>query len=186
LNASATWRSNCGQRNMSSISSIAGGLLHSIFAGSPASNSPAAGNLARIPASPTQLPDTGELSPFAQLASTLQQLQQSNPAQYKLVTQQVAANLQSAAQTVQSGGNTTGAAQLNQLATDFTNASANGQLPNLQDLASAVGGHHGHTSTTGSAFSQLLSSLQTTGTQSSSLNAATIIQNTLTSAGISV
>ncbi len=76
--------------------------------------------------------------------NTLQQLQQSNPTNYQQVTQQIATNLQAAAQTAQSEGNTTAANQLNQLATDFTNASTSGQLPNIQDLAQAMGGHHHH------------------------------------------
>lgn len=93
--------------------------------------------------------DNGGLSPFAQLMSTLQQLQQSNPTQYTQVTQQIAANLQTAAQTAQSDGNATAVTQLSQLATDFTTASTSGQLPNIQDLAQAmggqgVGGHHHH------------------------------------------
>ena len=71
--------------------------------------------------------------------STLQQLQQSDPTKYQQVTQQIATNLQSAAQTAQAEGNTTAANQLNQLATDFTNASQSGQLPNVQDLAQAIG-----------------------------------------------
>ena len=91
-------------------------------------------------------PDNGQLSPFAQLMSTLQQLQQSNPTQYTQVTSQIATNLQSAAQTATADGNTSAASQLTQLATDFTNASTSGQLPNIQDLAQAVGGggHHHH------------------------------------------
>jgi len=102
------------------------------------------------------------------------------------VTQQIAANLQSAAQTAQGSGNTAAATQLSQLSTDFTSASASGQLPNLQDLAHAVGGHgHRGTTSTGSAVSQFLSSLQASDSQNSSLNAAAIIQNTLTSAGVS-
>jgi hypothetical protein len=78
--------------------------------------------------------------------SNLQQLQQSNPTQYKQVTQQIATNLQNAAQTAQSDGNTTAANQLGTLATDFANASQTGQLPNIQDLAQAVtgSGHHHH------------------------------------------
>jgi hypothetical protein len=93
--------------------------------------------------------DNGGLSPFAQIMSTLQQLQQSNPTQYAQVTKQIATNLQTAAQTAQSEGNTTAASQLNQLATDFNTASTSGQLPNIQDLAQAlggqaVGGHHHH------------------------------------------
>lgn len=89
-------------------------------------------------------PDRGQLSPFAQILTTLQQLQQSDPAKYQQVTQQIATNLQDAAKTAQQNGNTTAADQLNQLAGDFSTASQNGQLPNIQDLAKAIGGHHGH------------------------------------------
>ena len=158
-----------------------------------------------------QQPDNGRLSPFAQLISTLQQLQQSDPAKYQQVTQQIATNLQSAAQTAQSDGNATAANQLNQLATDFTNASTSGQLPNLQDLAQAIsGGHHHHhhhaappdttdassangsgaSATTSQTLLQLLAALQGngaqqgSGTQNDSLNPASIILNTLAQAGI--
>jgi hypothetical protein len=89
--------------------------------------------------------DSNQLSPFAQLLSILQQLQQSNPTEYQQITQQIATNLQSAAKTATTDGNTAAAAQLNQLATDFTTASQSGQLPNVQDLSQAVaGGHHHH------------------------------------------
>jgi hypothetical protein len=91
-----------------------------------------------------QQSDGSQLSPLAQVLSTLQQLQQSNPTQYQQVTQQIATHLQKAAQTAQSQGNTTAANQLNQLAKDFTTASQSGQLPNVQDLAQATGGHHHH------------------------------------------
>jgi hypothetical protein len=159
--------------------------------------------------------DNGQLSPFAQLLSTLQQLQQSNPTQYQQVTQQIATNLQTAAQTATSDGNTTAATQLTQLATDFTNASQTGQLPNIQDLAAAVGGggghhHHHHfhndvsgasssgasssstsTTSTGSSsgtspLDQLLAAFQTNVTQNEALNPMAIITNTLSSAGISL
>ena len=200
---------------MSSIASLAGSLLQSVLPTSLLTNNTTASNLSTISAgSASQLADVGQLSSFAQLAGTLQQLQQSNPAQYQQVTQQIATNLQNAAQTATASGNTTAAAQLNQLATDFSTASSTGQLPNLQDLAQVLGGgHHGHhhhaqaasdsnssgssssTSTTSStpnqALAQLLSSLQanapqTNPLQSNSLNPASIIQNTLTSAGISI
>jgi hypothetical protein len=91
-----------------------------------------------------QQPDSTQLSPLARLLSTLQQLQQSNPTQYQQVTQQIATNLQTAAKTAQTDGNSTAANQLSQLATDFTNASNSGQLPNIQDLAQAVSGHGHH------------------------------------------
>ena len=143
------------------------------------------------------------------MLNELQQLQQSDPTKYQQVTQQVATNLQSAAQTAQSNGNTTAANQLNQLATDFTNASTSGQLPNVQDLAQAIGSHHHHhhshaasadsdgnssTNTSSSSASssvsqalegQLLAAYQANGGQTDPLNPMSIILNTLSSAGIS-
>ena len=128
---------------MSAIGSLASGLLHAVLPTAlfPGSTATSAGtNNVSI----ARLPDTGQVSSFGQLLSTLQQLQQSNTAQYQQVTQQIATNLQAAAQTAQSGGNTSAASQLNLLSTDFRNASATGQLPNIQDLATAVGGHRGY------------------------------------------
>jgi len=139
--------------------------------------------------------------------STLQQLQQSNPTEYAQVTQQIATNLQSAAQTATSDGNTSQASTLNQLATDFTNASKSGQLPNVQDLAQATGGHHHHhhshatsgdadsSSTTGASTSdtsgtsqinQILAAFQANGAQNEATNPMAIIMNTLSTAGINV
>ena len=159
----------------------------------------------------TQQTDSTQLSPLAQILTTLQQLQQSNPTEYKQVTAQIATNLTSAAATAQAEGNTTAATQLNQLATDFTNASQSGQLPNIQDLAQAVGGHHHHhhhaqaaasdsdtssssssdatsssaSSTTASQLtSELLAAMQASGAQSGSLNPLNIILNTLSQAGL--
>jgi hypothetical protein len=160
-----------------------------------------------VSATSSQQQDGGQLSPFAQLMSTLQQLQQSNPTEYKQVTQQIATNLQNAAQTATSDGNSSAASELNQLATDFTNASQSGQLPNIADLAQAVGGHHHHhhhasssdsstasstdstsstssSSSSSSQLSQLLAAFQSNSTQNESLDPMSIIMNTLTSAGI--
>jgi hypothetical protein len=148
--------------------------------------------------------DNQQLSPFAQIVSQLQQLQQSDPTKYQQVTQQIATNLQSAAQTAQADGNTVAANQLTQLSTDFSNASTSGQLPNLQDLAQATTGHHHHgggghhhahaasdsdssstdaTSLT-QTLSQLLSGLQTNGTTNGALDPMAIIMNTLSGAGV--
>ena len=154
-------------------------------------------NLNGIGAPSASQPDHSQLSPVAQLMSTLQHLQQSNPTLYQQVTKQIATNLQSAAQ---AGGNTTAVNQLNQLSTDFKSASQSGQLPNIQDLAQAIGGgghHHRHhaasadsntaTGTNSSptpTLSQLLASLQQAGTQNDALNPLNIIQNTLSSSGI--
>jgi hypothetical protein len=152
--------------------------------------------------------ENGQLSPFAQLMSTLQQLQQSNPAEYQQVTQQIATNLKTAAQTATADGNSTQASQLNQLATDFSTASQSGQLPNVQDLAQAIGGghhhHHGHaassnadnSSSTNSAstsstdstnsISQLLAAFQANTAQNEATNPMAIIMNALSGAGINI
>ena len=186
------------------LQSIVGGALQN--AGVTAKTSSTSSSVAQ--------PDNGQLSPFAQMLSTLQQLQQSNPTEYQQVTNQIATNLQTAAQTAQQEGNTTAANQLNQLSTDFTQASQSNQLPNIADLAQAVsgqhhGGHHHHhvhaasadsdsnssTDTSSSAssstntstsqtLSQLLSSLQSNAAQSDALNPMNIIMSTLQNAGI--
>jgi hypothetical protein len=155
-------------------------------------------------------PDNQQLSPFAQMMSMLQQLQQSDPTKYQQVTQQIATNLQNAAQTAQTDGNSTAAAQLGKLASDFNSASQSGQLPNIQDLAQAIGGghhhhHHAHAasadadgnsganngstgtpaSSASQTASQFLSLFQSNSTQNDVLNPAMIIMNTLSTAGIS-
>jgi hypothetical protein len=156
-------------------------------------------------------PDSGRLSPFAQIMSGLQKLQQTDPTKYQQVTQQIATNLQSAAKTAQVDGDTAAANQLNQLATDFTNASTSGQMPDVQDLAQALSGHHHHrqaaqadsatssasntaagstssasNSSSDQALLQLLSAYQANATNATanSLNPMSIIQDVLTSAGI--
>ena len=147
-------------------------------------------------------PDNSQVSPFAQLMSTLQQLERSNPAKYAQVTQQISSNLQNAAQTATSSGNTATASELNQLATDFSNVSKSGQLPNVQDLAQAISGggghHHYHGSSSGSsstsansgasqAMSQVLSAFQSNTSQSASTTSAdpmSIVMSTLSNAGI--
>jgi hypothetical protein len=154
-------------------------------------------------ASLTQQPDSPQLSQFAQLLNTLQQLQQSDPAKYQQVTQQIATNLQSAAQTAQDDGNSTAASTLTQLSKDFSAASSSGQLPNVQDLAKAIGGGHHHhhhfhaappdgassgddspaNNSTSQALSKFLSGSQLAKTPNS-LNPLAIILNTLSTAGI--
>ncbi len=181
-------------------SDYAQSLVSSILA-NPSSGKTTMNNASSI----SQAADVNQLSPFAELLSTLQQLQQSNPTQYSQITQQIASNLTTAATTAQSNGNTTAATTLNQLATDFTNASQNNTLPNIQDLAQAAHhGHHGHhchagsggtdstnpssgssTSSTGSdLLSQLISSYQATAGVNQSVDPMAIITSTLASAGI--
>jgi hypothetical protein len=137
--------------------------------------------------------DNGELSPLAQVLSQLQQLQQSNPTEYAQITGQISTNLKNAAGTAENDGNTQAASQLNQLATDFSNASSSGQLPNIQDLAQALGaGHHGHhhhgsdsdssSASSTQAVSQLFTPFEPNGGQNNSLNPSSIILNTLADA----
>jgi hypothetical protein len=127
-----------------SINTISSNYLQSILNELQPSGSTNNSSATSTSANVGQSSDSSQLSPLAQVLSTLQQLQQSDPAGYQQVTQQIATNLQTAAQTATTDGNTAAASQLNQLATDFTNASQSGQLPNIQDLAQAIGGGHHH------------------------------------------
>jgi hypothetical protein len=148
-------------------------------------------------------PDSSQISPLGQLISTLQQLQKTDPTKYAKVTQQIATNLQGAAQTAQTQGDSSEAKQLTALAADFSSASKGGKLSTLfQDLTPATGtGHHRHgsgvasmvgsatdsTSTADSASNQLLSLLETNQSQSAestNLTAAATILNTLNASGI--
>jgi hypothetical protein len=192
-----------------SINTLSSSYLESILSDlqqtGSTSNSPANGNTTTgLTSIVGPSSDNSQLSPLAQVLSTLQQLQQSDPTEYQQLTGQIATNLQTAAQTATADGNTAAANQLNQLATDFTNASQSGQLPDIQDLAQAIGGghHHGHhhhseaassdsdtdsntttasTQTQSQAVSSLFGNITS---QTSSLNPLSIIQNTLSSAGI--
>jgi len=200
---------------VNNLNSLIQSVLNPALPGIGSSSGTTGNNLTSIDPSSLQLqPDNSQLSPFAQVLSELQQLQQSDPTKYQQVTGQIATNLQSAAQTAQTQGNTTAANQLNQLATDFTNASKNSQLPNIQDLAMALGGghhhhHHFHSGSAGSGsdsstansspsaaspssssgtsqlMDQLLAAFQANGSQNDALNPMNIIMNTLASAGIS-
>jgi len=173
---------------------LATGYVQQIFANAMQS----AGAAAQSSSSAAPQSDASGLSPFAQMLTELQQLQQSNPTQYQQVAQQIATNLQSAAQTAQNSGNTTAATELTQLAGDFSSASKNGQLPSIQDLAQALGGHHHHhhgggggagsssSSSSNDSLSQLVSAFQATQTQNSTLNPLNIILNTLSAAGVTL
>jgi hypothetical protein len=143
--------------------------------------------------------DTSSLSPFAQLVSAFQQLQQSDPTTYAKLTQQIGTNLQSESQTAQSQGNSTVAGELSQLANDFTTASQTGQLPNLQDLAQAVAGgstasgthghhHHHHADASSSESNPASDSTASSSTTStgSTTSTSSILLQTLSNSGIGV
>jgi hypothetical protein len=156
----------------SSINNLSSSYLQSILSSAVQNTGAAAPTSGLTPS------DQSQVSPLANLLSELQQLQQSDPGKYQQVTQQIATNLQTAAQTATSEGNTAAASQLTQLSTDFSNASTSGQLPNIQDLAQALGGGHHHHHSGGE------NSSSTTSASSTSLNPFTIISDTLASAGI--
>src|ERR1700691_5816104 len=143
-----------GIMSSSSINNLTNGYLQSILGNALQGTGLSLNTTPNsVQATSSQAQDNGQLSPFAQVMSSLQQLQQSNPTEYQQVTQQIATNLQSAAQSATNEGNTSAASQLNTLASDFTSASQNGQLPNISDLPQAIGGgghhhhHHGHHAT---------------------------------------
>ena len=107
----------------------------------------------------------------------LEQLQQASPSQFKQVSGQIAANLQSAAQTAQAHGDPAAANQLTQIGKEFSIPSQNGQLPDGHSLAQAIGGHHHHHFHGAHAF-------QDGGAQNDATDPLSIISNTLSSAGV--
>ncbi len=199
--------------SMGPIANMAAGWLQSIFNPAARNTAPASTASTNSTGAAASQPATGKLSPFAQILNELQELQQSKSGQYQQVTQQISANLQTAAQTAQSNGNANAASELNSLATDFTSASQNGQLPSVQDLANATGGGHHHhhhmhaappgtsngatasnsgaaattassANSPGEILSQLFAPAQNGGLPNASADPSSIILNTLSSAGI--
>lgn len=167
----------------SSLNLLNNNYLQSILDGALQNNGVQANTSASgVSTASTQQADSSQFSsPLVQVLSTLQQLQQSNPTEYQQVTQQIATNLQNAAQSASTDGNSTAANQLNQLATDFNNASQSGQLPNIGDLAQAMGGaeghhhhHHGHHASLDESSSDSTSNTSSTpGTSSSTSSSST-------------
>jgi hypothetical protein len=98
---------------------------------------------------------TAQISPAAQLLSTLQQLQQQSPGQFKQAVSNIATGLQKQAQQALSNGDTAEAGQLNQLAAAFRKSAQTGQLPSAQDLQGAALGAHVHHRLTGNLLSGL-------------------------------
>lgn len=86
------------------------------------------------PTSGTQS-DQSYVSPFSQIVSTLQTLQQSNPAEYGQITRQIATELQKAATSADPQNSNS----LVQLAKAFQDASQSGQLPQLQAASASSG-----------------------------------------------
>jgi hypothetical protein len=195
------------------LSSLIQPALSTILGGASTNQTSTQNSLASLfaPQSGTGSTSGSGVQGLGQLMASLQQLQQSNPTQYAQVTGQIATNLQSAAQSATASGNTKAASFLNNLATDFSNASTSGQMPSFQDLSKTVGGHHHHchsgsstdptsdstnssstgtfaasSTTTGQSLDQLLASLQNSQSATNAINPLSIINSTLTAAGITV
>jgi hypothetical protein len=115
---------------------LATGYIQSLFTGAAGSSS----TTRNTGSTKTTSGNASQISPFAQVLSSLQELEQSNPSQYRQVTQQIASSLKSASESATAAGNPPLGSRLTQLSTDFNNASTSGQLPNVQDLAQAMGG----------------------------------------------
>jgi hypothetical protein len=179
------------------VFNLASGYIQSLFTGAP--NGSSSTNIASTSGAAGNTQDPNKPSPFAQILSSLQQLEQSSAPQYRQVTQQVATNLSTASQSAAVAGSPGLASELTQLSTDFRNASASGQLPNVRDLAQAIGSGAGRYHQIGRPFSssapsgsgsnlneflQSLGASQNGSSANGSLNALSIIDNTLSSAGI--
>jgi hypothetical protein len=104
--------------------------------------------------------DGSSISPQGDLMSKLQQLQQTDPAEFKAVTQQISAQLKTDA------GNATGpqADFLNKLSANFAAASSSGTMASLQPQHGAQsgssGGHHHHHHHGGGGASTASSAIQ--------------------------
>jgi hypothetical protein len=142
----------------------------------------------------TSFSDIGHLSPLAIITGPLLQLQQADPVKYGQVTDRIAVNLQSAAHTAQAHGEAAAVTrQLAQLATGFSDASHSGDIPNLRDLAQAVGGSGATTDAPGSSTKEALkhllagtAELSDTHSTDASLDPSLIILQTLSDGGIPV
>jgi hypothetical protein len=110
------------------------------------SNSTVTAKNANSASSVQQPADVLGLSPAAQFLNQLQQLQTQSPQQFQAIISQITGQLQQAASTRSSKGNTTQANQLTQLANSFQSAAHGGDLPTAQQLQQAglTGSHHHH------------------------------------------
>jgi uncharacterized protein YidB (DUF937 family) len=138
--------------------------------------------------------DSSQFSPLGQLISTLQHLQKTDPTKYKEVTQLIATNLQTTAQTAKTQGNSSEAKQLTALAADFSSASNSGNLSTLVKDLTPAGGRHHHgsgiastnsvTENTGNQLLSLLHGNESQRDQSTNLKATATILHTLNASGI--
>ncbi len=121
--------------NVSSISDLARQHMLSILGYSSTGQSSSSSNLS-IGSSNSS--SAGTLSPFAQMLTELQQMEQANPAQYAQVSSQISTNLAAASSQAQVRGNTKLATSLSTLSKDFSSAAQSGQLPSVTDLMNTM------------------------------------------------
>ena len=121
-------------------------LVSSLWQTASSSNSSTA---AVSPSASATTTDNTSMSGQAQLFAKLQQLSQTNPAQFQSVTTQIAQQLQAAASKLTDSAQ---ANQLKQMASNFLNASKSGNFSDLFSNANnnsthiqpAQSGHHHH------------------------------------------
>lgn len=131
------WPLNCFSQRMSvtSLSDLSRQHMLSILGYNSANQS---GNASALSIGNASSGSSKQLSPFAQMLTELQQVEQSNPANYAKMTQQISTNLAAASSTAKIRGNSALASQLTSLSKDFASASQSGQMPNVTDLAGAI------------------------------------------------
>jgi hypothetical protein len=127
--------------------------------------------------------DTAQISGPGQLFAQLQQLQQSNPTQFKQLTSQIAGQLQTAATQVTGGE----AGFLANLATKFQTASQTGDVSSLQPSQLNAGGSVAGTyDQQGQLAQTLLSTLNSSdGSSSGGFNLAQLLSGSSSSASSS-
>jgi len=120
---------------VSSISDLARQHMLSILGYSSTGQSSSTGNLSiGTSTGSTSTP----ASPFAQMLTELQQMEQANPSQYAQVSQQISTNLAAASSSALARGNTKLSTSLATLSKDFSSAAQSGKLPNITDLMNTM------------------------------------------------
>jgi len=149
----------------------------------PVSSNTAAGSANSVSPAAALQDSTSDISPIARFLSSLQQMQQQNPDQFKQITANIASKLQQAATNAQSHGNSAWAGQLKQIASQFQTASTTGQMPAVQSLQQAgMSGHHhhgGHHHGTQASQTDLSSLFQTQNASTNSQDLASIFTSAL-------
>ena len=114
----------------SSINAISGSLVRNLLSLAPPGNFP----ISVSAPSPVQQEDSSRLSPFAQLLSQLEKLQQTDPAKFQAVTEKVAGALRMAAKAAEKDSNAVLSKQLEELFQQFAKVVKAGRLADDQKM----------------------------------------------------